>query len=189
MSESTTLINGVLPGAGYIHLDRPVSVPCIITLSPDTPFAERAPLYKCTDDGGPFIAWLGVDNPHGRPLTMQLERAHSAGGYVRVETAVADPEESEEAAQETQDLKAEINAYLDEDIEDLEPALRYRDHAIRAAIEFHEPEGPDGEQWCVRCEDNWPCEELSAIADALEIEDEDARGDSDRGQGDAGGAR
>lgn len=85
MTEPTTLATSVLPGAGYVHLDRQVPVPCIITLSPDTPSQEKVPLYKCTDDDGPFIAWLGVDNPHGPAFTVALKHAHGADSTVRVE--------------------------------------------------------------------------------------------------------
>ena len=94
MPEPTTLANGVLPGAGYVHLDRPVPAPCIITLSPDTAYWEKVPVYRCTDDG-PYVALLGVENPHGHPLVVQLKQAHSAGGAVRVEVVDAMQPEDE----------------------------------------------------------------------------------------------
>lgn len=86
MTEQTTLANGVMAGAGYIHLARAVPTPCRITLSPDTSYAETVPAYLCTDDEPPVVM-LGYGSASADRVV--LTKAHSAGGPVRVEFADA----------------------------------------------------------------------------------------------------
>ena len=82
--EQPTLANAVLPGAGYLHLTRPVTTPCRITLSPDTDHAEAVPVYQCSDDKIPVVQ-LGYGSPFAD--RVHTARAHAAGSPVRVETA------------------------------------------------------------------------------------------------------
>jgi hypothetical protein len=84
MTEPTTLTNSVVPGTGYFHLNRPVPTPCRLTLSPDTPYAEAVPAYRCTDDQPPMVM-LGYGDPHADRVV--LANAHTAGSPVCVEPA------------------------------------------------------------------------------------------------------
>lgn len=83
MRDPITLANAVLPGAGYVHLNRPAPVPCRITLSPGTPQAETVPVYLCSDDEVPVVQLGHGSGPGARVV---LARAHAAGSPVRVKT-------------------------------------------------------------------------------------------------------
>jgi hypothetical protein len=82
VTEPITLTNGALPGAGYLHLTRPVPPACRLTLSPNTPYAETVPVHRCTDDQPPMVM-LGHGDAHADRVV--LARAHAAGTPVRIE--------------------------------------------------------------------------------------------------------
>jgi hypothetical protein len=84
-TDPIALTNAVLPGAGYLHLNRPVPVPCRLTLSPDTDRAESVAVYLCSDDEIPVVQ-LGYGSPFAD--RVHTAYAHAAGSPVRVEDEV-----------------------------------------------------------------------------------------------------